>query len=259
MRDAFGRVQNLVVFGGASGLGAATAERLVRDGCRVVVLAGRRPEAMAPVAERLRAAGAERVEIVAWDATDVAGHEAAVDACVDALGEGADLDGVLFAAGVLGRQADFDADPASAADLVTANYTGAVTTLLHVAQRMKRQGHGTIVVLSSITGERVRKANYVYGSSKAALDAFAQGLGDALVGTGVRVLIVRCGWVRTAMTEGLEPAPFPTTPDKVADAVAAGLARGSAIVWEPAILRVVYSALRHLPRPIWRRVSAKDT
>jgi len=259
MRDAFGRVQNLVVFGGSSDLGAATAERLVRDGCRTVVLAGRRPDALARVAERLRAAGAERVEVLHWDATDVAGHGAAVAAAVEALGPGVDLDGVLFAAGVLGRQADLDADPASAADLLTANYTGAVTTLLHVADRMRRQGHGTIVVLSSITGERVRRANYVYGSSKAALDAFAQGLGDALVGTGVRVLIVRSGWVATAMTEGLEPAPFPTTPEKVADAVADGLAKGRDIVWEPAILRVLYSVLRHLPRPIWRKVSAKDT
>lgn len=258
MRDAFGRLQSLIVFGGSSDLGAATAERLVRDGCRRVVLAGRRPEAMAPVAERLRGAGADRVEIVRWDATDIDGHAAAVAHAVEALGDGVDVDGVLFAAGVLGNQAMFDAHPASAAPLITANYTGAVTTLLDVAGRMRRQGHGTIVVLSSITGERVRRANYVYGSSKAALDAFAQGLGDAFAGTGVRVLIVRSGWVRTQMTEGLEPAPFPTTPEKVAAAVADGLAKDKVVVWEPPIIRALYSVLRHLPRPVWRKVSAKD-
>jgi decaprenylphospho-beta-D-erythro-pentofuranosid-2-ulose 2-reductase len=258
MRDAFGRLQSVLLLGGTSDLGVAVVERMARDGCRTVVLAGRRPEAMEPVAERLRRAGAERVEVLAWDATDIASHGDVVAKAFDLVAPD-DLDGVVMAAGVLGWQKDMDADPASAAPLITANYTGAVTTLLHATSRLQEQGHGAVVVLSSITGERVRKANYVYGSSKAALDAFAQGLGDALAGSGVRVLIVRSGWARTQMTEGLEPAPFPTTPEKVAGAVADGLARGRDIVWEPAILRYVYSALRHLPRPLWRKVSAKDT
>lgn len=258
MRDAFGRVQSLLVLGGASDLGAAIAERLVRDGCRTVVLAGRRPEAMAGVADRLRAAGAKRVELVEWDATDVAGHEAAVDAAFRAAAgeEGADLDAVLLAAGVLGDQAELDAEPAKAADLIAANYAGPVSTLLHVARRLRAQGHGTIVVLSSVAGERVRKANYVYGSSKAALDAFAQGLGDALAGEGVRVLVVRPGWVATRMTEGMEPAPFATTPEAVAGVVAEGLAKGREVVWAPPVLRFAFSAFRHLPRPLWRRIAA---
>lgn len=255
MRDAFGRLQSLLVLGGSSDLGAATAERLVRDGCKVVVLAGRRPEAMQPVAERLRIAGAERVEITAWDALDVASHGAAVDAAFDAAG--GDVDGVLLPAGVLGDQAAFDADPSAAAEAVTANYGGPVSTLLHVARRTKAQGHGAIVVFSSVAGERVRKANYVYGSTKAGLDAFAQGLGDALVGTGVRVLVVRPGWVATKMTEGMDPAPFATTPARVADAVADGLAKGKELVWAPPVLRGVFSAFRHLPRPVWRKVAAR--
>ena len=255
MRDAFGRLQSLLVLGGASDLGAATAERLVRDGCKVVVLAGRRPEAMAPVADRLRAAGAERVEIVAWDALDVASHDTAVASAFDAAG--GDVDGVLLAAGVLGDQDECDADPAAAAELVTANYTGPVSTLLHATARLRQQGHGTIIVFSSVAGERVRKSNYVYGSSKAGLDAFAQGLGDALVGTGVHVLVVRSGWVATRMTEGIEPAPFATTAEAVADVIADGLAKNKDVVWAPPILRAVFSAFRHLPRPVWRKVAAQ--
>ena len=139
---------------------------------------------------------------------------------------------------------------------IIANYAGPVSTLLHLANRFRAQGHGSIVVLSSVAGERVRKANYVYGSSKAGLDAFAQGLGDALAGTGVRVLVVRPGWVRTKMTEGMDPAPFPTTPEGVADVVAAGLAKGADVVWAPPVLRAVFSAFRHLPRPLWRKVAA---
>jgi decaprenylphospho-beta-D-erythro-pentofuranosid-2-ulose 2-reductase len=161
MRDAFGRVQSLLLLGGASDLGAATAERLVRDGCRTVVLAGRRPEAMAPVATRLRSAGAERVEVVTWDATDVDAHEAAVAGAFAAAG--GDVDAVVLAAGVLGDQTELDADPAAAARLITANYAGPASTLLHVSRLLQVQGHGTIVVFSSVAGELVRKANFVYG------------------------------------------------------------------------------------------------
>jgi decaprenylphospho-beta-D-erythro-pentofuranosid-2-ulose 2-reductase len=255
VRDAFGRVQSLVVLGGASDIGAAIAERLVTDGCRVVVLAGRRPPAMAAVAARLRRAGAERVEIVDWDATDIAAHGAAVDAAFRAVGDGADVDAVVLAAGVLGDQEDFDRNPAAAADAVVANYAGPVSTLLHVRDRLRDQGHGTIIVLSSVAGERTRKANYVYGSTKAGLDAFAQGLGDALVGSGVRVLVVRPGFVHSAMTEGHDPAPFATTPDEVAEAVVDALAGTREVVWVPGVLRYVFTGFRHLPRGVWRKVS----
>jgi decaprenylphospho-beta-D-erythro-pentofuranosid-2-ulose 2-reductase len=119
---------------------------------------------------------------------------------------------------------------------------------------MKQQGHGTIVLLSSVAGERVRKSNYVYGSSKAGIVGFAQGLGDSLAGTGVRVMVVRPGFVKTKMTAGLDPVPLSTTPEAVADAIVKGLARGSDTVWAPAPLRGVMAALRHVPRAIFRRL-----
>jgi decaprenylphospho-beta-D-erythro-pentofuranosid-2-ulose 2-reductase len=255
VRDAFGRVQSVLLLGGASEIGLAVVERFVVDGCRRVVLAGRHPDAMADGAARLRAAGAEDVAVVGWDALDPAGHATTVDTAMAALG-GRDLDAVVLAAAVLGDQDRFDADPVTAADCITTNFGGPVTTLLEVAERMRAQGQGTIVVLSSVAGERVRRANYVYGASKAGLDAFAQGLGDALAGTGVRVLVVRPGFVRTQMTEGMDAAPFATTPEAVADAVADALAKGKELIWVPGILRAVFSGFRHLPRPLWRKVAA---
>jgi decaprenylphospho-beta-D-erythro-pentofuranosid-2-ulose 2-reductase len=113
------------------------------------------------------------------------------------------------------------------------------------------------VVLSSVAGERVRRSNFVYGSSKAGLDGFAQGLGDSLVGTGVDVLVVRPGFVHSAMTEGRETPPLSTTPEAVADAVADALVAGRHTVWVPGTFRFVMSAFRHLPRPVWRRLSAR--
>lgn len=255
MRNALGAVQSLLVLGGGSEIGGAIAERLVGGGCRTVVLAGRNRETMEPVAQRLRAAGATTVELADWDALDVEHHAAAIDGIWSTTG---DIDCVVLAAGVLGDQATFDADPVAAAAALTANYTGPAATLLVVANRFRQQGHGTLVVLSSVAGERVRKSNFVYGSSKAALDAFAQGLGDALVADGIRVLIVRPGFVHSKMTEGRDPAPLATTPDAVADAVVEGLTKGREVIWVPGPLRAVMAAFRHLPRAVWRRVSARE-
>ena len=125
---------------------------------------------------------------------------------------------------------------------------------LAVARVLRAQGHGTLVVLSSVAGERVRQANFIYGSSKAGLDGFAQGLGDALTGSGARVLIVRPGFVHTKLTEGRPPAPLSTTPDAVAAAIAKGLADDREVIWVPATLRPLFAVFRHLPRAVWRRL-----
>jgi len=129
-----------------------------------------------------------------------------------------------------------------------------VSVTIPLVARLRAQGHGTIVLLSSVAGERVRKANFVYGSSKAGADGFYQGLGDKLAGSGVHVLIVRPGFVHSQMTAGMDPAPMSTTPDAVATAVVAGIARDREIVWVPGPLRAFMSALRHLPRPVFRRL-----
>ncbi|HEY4378453.1 MAG TPA: decaprenylphospho-beta-D-erythro-pentofuranosid-2-ulose 2-reductase [Acidimicrobiales bacterium] len=254
MRDALGGVQSVLVLGGGSEIALATVKALVADRCRTVVLAGRDPEKLAGPADELRAAGATNVDVVTFDALDPASHTPFV---ADTFARHPDLDVVLVAFGVLGDQAGFEADPASAAQAVQANYTGAVSVGLATADQLRRQGHGTLVVLSSVAGERARKDNFVYGSSKAGLDAFAQGLSDSLVGTGAQVMVVRPGFVASRMTEGMKPAPFATTPEKVAADIVAGLRRGQATVWSPAILRWVFTVMRHLPRPIWRKLSTE--
>ena len=241
MKDALGRVESLLVLGGGSEIGLATARALVSRGARRVVLAARAPERLEAEAAALRSAGAQ-VALERWDAGDVQGQEAAIAGLFDRHG---DLDVVLAAAGVL---------EGSPADVIATNFLGLAAALAPAAERMREQGHGTLVVLSSVAGERPRRSNYLYGSSKAGLDAFAQGLGDALADSGVGVLVVRPGFVHTKMTSGLDPAPLATTPEAVADAIVTGLARGSHTVWVPGPLRWVMSALRHLPRPLFRRL-----
>ena len=166
------------------------------------------------------------------------------------------LIGTGLAFGVLGDQDAFNADPVSAAEAAVTNYAGAVSSGLVVAQQLKDQGHGTLVVITSVAGERARADNFVYGSTKAGLDAFAQGLGDSLVGTGASVMVVRPGFVRTKMTAHMEDGPMATTPEAVAADIVAGLKSGAHTVWSPAKLRPVFGVLKLLPRPVWRKLAA---
>ena len=250
MRDATGAVQSVLVLGGTSEIGLATARRLARDRTRRVILAARDPAKAASSADELRALGAE-IECVAFDASDFGSHVAFVDDVFDRFG---DIDCVLVAWGVLGDQERMARDHDMAVDAAQVNYTGVVSVSIPLVERMRRQGHGTIVYLSSVAGERGRASNFVYGSTKAGMDAFAQGLGDSLAGSGVSVMVVRPGFVTTKMTEGLDPAPLSTDPEAVAESIAAGLRTGAHTVWSPGPLRFVFSALRHLPRPIFRRL-----
>jgi short-subunit dehydrogenase len=138
--------------------------------------------------------------------------------------------------------------------IVRTDYVAQVSLLTHLARAMRAVGHGRLVVFSSVAGARVRRANYVYGSAKAGLDGFASGLGDALYGSGVQLLIVRPGFVIGRMTEGMTPAPFSSTPAQVADATARALAKGRRVVWVPRILLPVVLGMRLAPQWVWRRM-----
>jgi decaprenylphospho-beta-D-erythro-pentofuranosid-2-ulose 2-reductase len=251
MKDALGGVQSVLVLGGGSEIALATVRKLIQGRCRSVVLAGRDPEALARPAKELEAAGATSVDVVEFDGLDYASHDSFVH---DVFAGRPDFDLVLLAFGVLGDQELAEVDGAEARRIIESNFTGAVSVLVPIVSALRAQGHGPVVVLSSVAGERARKSNFVYGSSKAGLDAFCQGLGDSLDSTGVRIVIVRPGFVHTKMTEGLEPAPLATDPDSVADAIVAGLGRGSETIWAPGPLRYVMSILRHVPRPVFRRL-----
>jgi decaprenylphospho-beta-D-erythro-pentofuranosid-2-ulose 2-reductase len=251
MIDAIGRPQSVLVLGGSSEIAQAIVAKIVPARVRTVVLAGREGARLDEAVAAAKAAGADVVEPVAFEATHVTGHQVFADEVFRRFG---DIDLVIVAAGVLGDQAADELDPVAAASVLTTNFTGLAAAILAVSNGLRAQGHGRLVILSSVAGERARKANFIYGSSKSGLDAFAQGLGDSLEGTGVDVTIVRPGFVVGRMTEGMTPAPFSTTPEAVADAVVRGIETGAVVVYAPPILRWVFAVMRHLPRAIWRRM-----
>jgi short-subunit dehydrogenase len=241
----------VLVLGGRSEIGLELAERLVRRGARHVCLAARRSAELDAEEARLRAAGATSVTRLEFDADDLTGHERVL---AEALAAQPPVTVAVLAFGVLGDQARAEDDAAHALAVVTTDYLAQVSVLTHLARLMRAQGHGRLVVFSSVAGVRVRRANYVYGSAKAGLDGFASGLADALHGSGVRLLLVRPGFVIGRMTEGMSPAPLSSTPAQVAEAVADGLDRDRDVVWVPGALRPVFAVMRLLPRAVWRRM-----
>lgn len=244
--------RGVLVLGGASEIALAIVRGLQARASREVVLVGRDPARLGEAADGLRAAGCAPVSTLELDATDTARHEQVV-ARAFAEGHGG-IDVAIVAVGVLGERGALPDDLGGATRTLQVNLVGAGSLLMCVARHMRAQGHGAIVVLSSVAAERPRRANAVYGASKAGLDALAQGLGDELREHGVQVLVVRPGFVRTRMTRGLDPAPLETTPEAVARVVLNGLDRGAHTVWAPPALRWLMIVLKLLPRPLFRRI-----
>lgn len=239
----------VLVLGGRSEIGLEVARRLAAG--RVVILAARRSAELGEEQAAVRAAGATAVHAVEFDADDTASHPALLEKLIAEHGR---LGVVVLAFGVLGDQARGERDPAHAVAVVHTDYVAQISVLTTLANLLRAQGDGQIVVFSSVAGVRVRRANYVYGSAKAGLDGFASGLADALHGSGVQLLLVRPGFVIGRMTEGMDPAPLSSTPDQVADAVVRGLRKGSRLLWVPGTLRPLFFVMRLLPQAIWRRL-----
>lgn len=252
MKNGVGVPQNIVLFGGTSDIGQAVLRELVRPGVARVSLVCRDVEQGSHFAEEL----GERddhleVDIVRFDGADAGAMVSVVD---EVSSGGRDIDVAVVAHGVLNEGADYYADPSAVAAVMDVNATATMALLYALAARMRRQGYGRIVLLSSVAGVRVRKGNAVYGASKAAADSFALALDHDLQGTGVSVLVVRPGFVESKMTTGMKKAPFSTTPQAVAKVTAGAVNGSQTVVYAPPVLRIVFGIFRLLPQAVWRRL-----
>ena len=249
MIDAVGNPQSILLLGGTSEIGLAVVEAFASDRPLRVVLAARPSERLDEAQARLEKLGCA-VEQLPFDALALDTHAATVGKAFT----GGDIDVAVVAFGLLGDNEQAWTDVATAVELAQVNYTAAVSVGVVLAEKLTAQGHGSLVAFSSVAGERARRSNFVYGSTKAGMDAFYSGLTEALRPSGVHVTVVRPGFVHTRMTAGLTPAPLSTTPDAVAAVVVDAVRSRKELVWAPAALRVVMSVLRHVPRVIFRRL-----
>ena len=233
MLNGFKNPGRIVLIGGESDIGLSIVAQLSPDKSREVILVGRTGE-------------------WALDVTDKAARERVVEK----LFAGRDLDLAIIAVGVLGK------DPTlSAADnLVQAmdvNYLSTVHILSLISDRMANQAHGTILVISSFAQVRPRDDNYGYGSTKAGLDFYARGLSSKLKGTGVTIKILRPGFVKSKMTEGLATPPFTITTEECGRYGVVALKSKNVVTWAPSILKYVSVIFKSLPLPIFRKISQR--
>jgi decaprenylphospho-beta-D-erythro-pentofuranosid-2-ulose 2-reductase len=249
MIDAVGNPQSILLLGGTSEIGLAVVEAFATDRPLRVVLAARPSERLDAARARLEARGCA-VELLPFDAEALDTHADVVRKAFT----GGDIDVAIVAFGLLGDNEQAWTDVSQAVRLAQVNYTAAVSVGVALAERMREQGHGSIVAFSSVAAERARRSNFVYGSTKAGLDAFYSGLTEALRPHGVTVTVVRPGFVHTRMTEGKRPAPLSTTPEAVAGITVDAVRNRRELVWAPAPLRLLMSVLRHLPRAVFRRL-----
>jgi NAD(P)-dependent dehydrogenase (short-subunit alcohol dehydrogenase family) len=251
-QSAASGLQRVLLLGGSSEIGQAIVRRLAIEGPVEAHLVGRDPIRTGAAMDALERAGVQRGQVEVLDARDLPSHPAVLGRAFERAGR---IDIVILAVGVLGGQAGLDADRGEALEVMEVDFLASGSLLLESLRLLRDQAGGRLVVLSSVAAERPRASNAIYGAAKTGLDALAQGLADAAAGTGVGVLVVRPGFVKTRMTAGLTPAPMSTTAEEVADATVRALASGAPTVWVPAKLRLVFSVLRHLPRPLFRRLA----
>jgi decaprenylphospho-beta-D-erythro-pentofuranosid-2-ulose 2-reductase len=251
MLDAVGNPQTILLLGGTSEIGLAICERYLRDASARIVLAclpddPGRDDAVA----QMKAAGARSVELIDFDAVETETHPKVIEQAF----AGRDVDVAIVAFGLLGDAEESWQNQRKAVQLAEVNYTAAVSVGVLVGEKMRAQGFGQIIAMSTVAGERVRRSNFVYGSTKAGLDGFYLGLGEALREFGVKVLVIRPGQVRTRMSAHIKEAPLTVDKEDVAELAVTSAAKGKELVWAPPAFRYVMMVLRHVPRPIFRKL-----
>ncbi len=253
--DAVGNPQTILLLGGTSEIGLAICERYLQNAhARILLAAMPDDPGRDDAVGQMKAAGARSVELIDFEATDTDSHPKMIDAAFNDGGAARDIDVAIVAFGLLGDAEELWQNQRKAVQIAEINYTAAVSVGVLLAEKMRAQGFGQIIAMSTVAGERVRRSNFVYGSTKAGLDGFYLGLGEALKPSGVRVLVIRPGQVRTRMSAHIKEAPLTVDKEYVANLAVTASAKGKELVWAPGAFRYVMMVLRHVPRPIFRKL-----
>jgi len=245
-------MKNIVIIGATSAIATACARRWVGEGARFFLVA-RNAERLQQVADDLTARGAKLAVCYQLDVNQLDAHAAMLACCQTELGT---LDIVLIAPGTLPDQAQCQADPAVAMREFNTNVTSIIGLLTPVANLIEAQRRGTIAVISSVAGDRGRPSNYLYGSAKAALSTFCEGLNARLFKAGAHVITIKPGFVATPMTAGLPlPGPLVATPDKVARDITRAVQKNKDVLYTPWFWSLIMLIIRCMPKFAFKRTS----
>lgn len=245
-------MKNILVVGATSAIAIACARKWAKEGARFFLVA-RNGERLEQVADDLRARGAPLAVCHQLDINSLDRHSAMLEEGVAALGT---FDVVLVAPGTLPDQNECQSNPAIAVSEFNTNVTSVIALLTPIANILEAQKRGTLAVISSVAGDRGRPSNYLYGSAKAALSTFCEGMNARLFKSGVHVMTIKPGFVATPMTAALQlPGPLVASPDKVGTDIVRGIEKRRDVLYTPRFWTIIMLIIRTVPRMLFKRMS----
>lgn len=244
-------MRKILIVGATSAMAEACARLWAQRGDQLF-LAARNDKQLQSIAADLKTRGAQRVGAKVFDATDFAQH-AALLAEATRFMDG--LDTVLIAHGTLSDQERAQTDVNYALGEITTNGTSVVALMSLAGEQLAAQGRGAIAVISSVAGDRGRQSNYVYGSAKALVSAFASGLRQRLAKKGVHVVTIKPGFVDTPMTAHLKKGALWAKPDQVARDISQAIDKGRTVVYTPGFWRFIMLIIKHIPEFLFVKIS----
>lgn len=245
-------MKKILIIGATSAIATACARLWAKDDA-TFFLVGRDGKKLQNIADDLIARGASEAYTNVADLCDFKSHDSTLQKCFTELEH---VDVALIAHGTLPDQATCEQDVNVALQEFTSNGLSTIALLIPLANRMEKQGHGTIAVISSVAGDRGRPSNYLYGAAKASVTTFCEGLRARLFKQGIDVLTIKPGFVDTPMTQGLPlPGPLVSSPDKVAICIHKGIKRGSNTIYTPRYWSMIMLIIRLIPTVIFKKLS----
>ena len=243
--------KRILVLGATSGIAEACI-RLWANRGDSLYLVGRNADKLAVVAADARTRGALQVDTAVTNLDETAAHPEMLAHAINSLGG---MDVAFLALGVLGDQTEAERNFSTATQILHTNFTAPASLLTWLANYTAQRHAGTLAVLSSVAGERGRKSNYVYGSSKAGLTAFVDGLRNRIDRDGVSVMTIKPGPVKTAMTEGMKGSAKFADVDAVAATLVKAIDKGTDVVYVPGIWRIIMGVIRMIPERVFKKLN----
>jgi short-subunit dehydrogenase len=240
---------NILIVGATSTIAGHVAARLADRGA-CFHLAARDREEAGRIGQDLKVRYGADATWSAFEATDYDAHETLLDSAAEAMGR---VDGLFVTIGMLGDQSRAENDPSHFREIIEVNHTAPANLIGHAANRFEQRGRGWIAALSSVAGDRGRPSNYAYGSAKAGLTAFLEGLRGRLHESGVHVLTVKPGPTDTKMTFSMDdPPPLMVEPERVAADIVGALENKKDICYTPHIWRYIMTGIRLIPTHLFK-------
>ncbi|MGD2131245.1 MAG: SDR family NAD(P)-dependent oxidoreductase [Maricaulaceae bacterium] len=240
----------VLILGALSAIGEATARLYAQEGARLVLVA-RNAERLETLAADLKARGASEAVTFVEDLADTQNAPERFAAWRESFGG---LDSVLLFYGALGDQGEAERDVEAARRIIEVNFTSAAVWALIAAGELERLEKGSLVLVSSVAGDRGRASNYVYGAAKGGLALLGQGIAHRLARSSARCVVMKFGFVDTPMTDGMDKSgPLWASPAEIAKAIRRAADKGGPVQYAPWFWRFIMLAIRFVPAFVFHR------